>query len=681
MNSHMHPTRILICLSLAGLLAACGGGSGTSSPPAASDGSTANAMHGAVHGGQQPVTGSQVTAYAAGNGGFGSSAVPLACTQTDSSGSFSFGGPGAVSCSGSSLPNTFSCPSATCPSAAAEIYLVASGGNPGLAAGTNNTALVLLSALGPYDQTSASTFVNVSELTTVAAVYSLAQMMGSTSSGCLNCGTGISGRLQGALDIGAKSPWLENAFARAASLVNVSNSAPGASLPTASACSGTSQPPNCAALTKLNTLADSLAACVNTAGASSSACRQLFCVATPGATFSGTTCTPPSGGAIPQNTVQSALAIALNPGQVPASGVYSLAGSIPAFAPTLSTVPNDWTLALQFSGGGVSSPTGIAIDAAGNVWVSDMTFLGSATKGLSKFNNLGVPLAPEGFGNPGSGGVQNYAVAIDASGDIWVSANEVPPGAVRKFSNSGAMLSPPSGYTAGGMCSPGAIAIDSSGNAWVSNGCAGNPGRISEFDSNGVALSPASGYADGSPAHTSANLQGIAIDESDAVWFGDNFNGLVRKMNASGTPLTPPGGYSGGGTFQPYALAIDASGNVWIANNNSTGGVSEFSGNGVPLSPLGGYTGGGLLNGALSIAIDGAGNAWVASGGLCELNSSGLPLSPSTGYAAGVDSSGGIAIDGAGNVWVAGYQTSNITEIIGAAAPVKTPLIGPPHVP
>ena len=698
MKSRDRNVGTLICLSLLALLAACGGGSGAS--PTSSVASTPLAMQGAVHGGQQPVTGAQITAYAAGNGGFGSSAVALACTQTNSSGNFSFGGPAALSCSGSSLPTSFSCPSATCPSASAEIYLVASGGNPGLAAGTNNAALQLLSALGPYNQTSSSTFVNITELTTVAAVYSLAQMMGATSSGCVNCTLNLGNRLQAALDIGAKSPWLESAFARADSLVNISPSGPGTALPAngASACVGsfwTEQ--NCGALLTLNTLADSLAACVNTAGASSSACTQLFCVATPGATFSGSTCTPPSGGSVPQNTLQSALAIALNPGLVPASGVYSMAGAIPAFTPTLTTAPNNWTLSLNFSGAPITSGGYIAIDAAGNVWVAGDYYVTGMTRTLarlSKFNNTGTLLSPpSGFDyssatSPDGGGT--VGVAIDASGNVWVLSNY---GTLSKFSSEGVLLSPTAGYTGGGLCIPGGLAIDSAGNIWVANsndGTSSNAnaflpcsnigaGRVSEFDSNGVALSPAGGYADGSPAGVHPGYFGIAIDSSGSVWTVDGINHVLRKFNSSGTALTPAGGYQGGGLSGLGYSAIDGLGNLWIADggifNGSVGAnaASEFSNSGAPMSPLGGYTGGGMGY-PQAVAIDGANNVWLASyGTLTELNNSGVPLSPSGFFANYAETA--LAIDGAGNVWSGG------SELIGAAVPVRSPLIGPPQSP
>src|SRR5271155_2258824 len=90
-------------------------------------------VHGLVHGGQQPVTGSTIQLYAVGNTGDGSAATPLLSPApvTDANGGFNISG-------------TFNCPS---PSSL--VYIVATGGNPGLATGSNNPALSLMAALGP----------------------------------------------------------------------------------------------------------------------------------------------------------------------------------------------------------------------------------------------------------------------------------------------------------------------------------------------------------------------------------------------------------------------------------------------------------------------------------------------------------------------------------------------------
>jgi hypothetical protein len=201
----------------------------------------------------------------------------------------------------------------------------------------------------------------------------------------------------------------------------------------------------------------------------------------------------------------------------------------------------------------------------------------------------------------------------------------------------------------------------------------------------------------------------IAIDGNNNVWVANHSSASVTALNSSGAPLAGSpytgGGLTGsGGQTVGQSIAIDNSGNVWIINGNSSVTALNSSGTPLPGSP---YSGGGL-NGAIAIAIDGDGNAWVASNGpytsndgtgytnsrITELLSSGSAASPGSGFTAGfINTPTGIAIDGAGDVWVINDSFLSdpltapsgagpgVTEYIGAAAPTVTPLVAQTHFP
>jgi hypothetical protein len=177
------------------LVSGCGGvGAG---PESAKSTVTPAGRQGVVMGGQQPVNGATVQLYAVGTGGDGSAAsarlAPAVATGPD--GSFNITG------------------LYTCPSASALVYLVATGGNPGLSGTVNNAQLALMAALGACGNLTGSTYVVINELTTAGAVYSLAPYMASATA----VGSGTS-----------DASGLASAFSLANELVNMATgTAPG----------------------------------------------------------------------------------------------------------------------------------------------------------------------------------------------------------------------------------------------------------------------------------------------------------------------------------------------------------------------------------------------------------------------------------------------------------------------
>jgi sugar lactone lactonase YvrE len=409
---------------------------------------------------------------------------------------------------------------------------------------------------------------------------------------------------------------------------------------------------------EMNTLADILSACVASGAANSSDCMTLFA----DSVASG------SPVVVPTDTATAAINIAHNPGaNIP--GLYALLPSLPPFVPALTAAPHDFTLSVSYFGGGLGQPQGIAIDATGNVWVANLV-----ANTVSEFTALGLAIS-SATGYKGGGVKGPTAIAIDLTGNAWV-ANLSSTGE-SEFQGY-VPQSPSSGFPVCTGASSHGLAIDGLNQVWFANefGFSGaynsegvqNSGCIGVLSSAGVSVGNyGSGYLD--------NPFGIAIDGTGNVWISNQSGNSLTELSSSGTPISPYPGYTGGGLDVPDSIAIDGSGNVWAVNAGNSS-VAKFSNSGVALSPSFGFLGGGLYR-PECLAIDGVGNVWVANSlgnSLSEFSNSGAVLSPSGFTGAEVDEPDGIAIDGSGDVWVTNAADSVLVEFVGAAAPVVTPM-------
>jgi len=280
--------RALLGFSVFTLFSGCAG-----SPVAPLVSTTSHAIQGVVHGGQQPVTGADIQLYAVGTSGDASAATSLmtSSVQTDASGNFS-------------LNSKYNCPGSP-----ANVYLVSTGGNPGLSAGTNNTAIVMMAALGLCSSLNSSTFVSVDEVTTIGSVAALYPYMTSAT----NLGSGSS-----------DSAAFGTAFGNVAEYTNTATgTAPGTTLPVGMYASST----------EINTLGNIVAPCINSAGGIAgdlSACGNLFNLTK-------------SGSTAPTSIIGAILNILNNPTQN-ASSLFDLGGAITPFQPVLSSAPSTWAL-------------------------------------------------------------------------------------------------------------------------------------------------------------------------------------------------------------------------------------------------------------------------------------------------------------------------------------------------
>ncbi len=576
-------------------------------------------------GGLSPVavSGASVTLYAVGTN-YGSNPTPLGSATTDSSGNFTVQytrlGPG-----------TF------------VVYLVALGGDAG--SGSNSAiglmGLDVVPSLTPTpmpkerdnfssgDTPAAQAPVMINELTTVAAETALAQFTDSTGA--------VIGTPSG------NATGFDNAVKQAQeNLVNSSTGLPASFWP--ANCTGGSPPVNCDGLERLDTIANILAACVESDGPSSSACSTLL----------------NDTGSVGGTTLAAAHSMATNP-VMNVAALYKIQSASPPFTPYLTAKPDGWEIALNIAPGnaGFNGTFFLAIDAGGNVWVTN--FKGNSVTELNPSGSLTATFYPNGAGFDGADGV-----AIDAGGNVWVT-NQLG-NSVTELNSHGQLVNDfaPSGAK---FNHPFNLAIDAIGNVWVGNR-SGN--SVTELNSKGDLV--------GHFAPSGANfnlLEGVAIDADSNVWVGNTNDDSVVELNSSGKLVKRF--TTNSANFQlPVDVAIDAVGDVWATNNfgNSVSellaGCSPSTCTGHSFAPKGAN-----FNSPAEVAIDAADNIWVTngSGSVTELDSGGDLRGNFAPSGAGFDDPTGIAIDAAGNVWVANGLGNSVSEIVGAARPVLTPLV------
>jgi len=313
---------------------------------------------------------------------------------------------------------------------------------------------------------------------------------------------------------------------------------------------------------------------------------------------------------------------------------------------------------------------------------------------VSLLAGSGTPGSVNGTGNAASF-YQPTGVAVDASGNVYVA--DFRNSLIREISQAGVVTTFAGGVNAGSangtgiyasFNEPTGVATDGAGNIYVADN--GN-NLIREISPSGVvttlAGTGAQGSANGPAAAASFNFpQGVAVDAAGNVYVADYGNNMIRKISAAGSVTTLAGRDSSGSTNgvdtaatfnQPSGVAVDAGGNVYVADfgNNlirkisQTGGVSTFAGSGTP-GAANGTGAAASFNGPTGLAIDASGNVYVADYGnnlIRKITPAGVVTTIGNG-AAGTGNTlfngpYGVAVDAAGNIYVANYRNSTIQKI------------------
>jgi len=616
---------VLASLVLLSILTGCGSGfTQVSSDPPPTNDYQGQPFTGKVLAGTTPIIGATVQIYTAGTTGNGSAPTPLLSNTltTNSSGAFSVS-------------------SYICPTSTSILYLVATGGQAGTTAATNS-GTVLMTSPGACDTVTSGASITLNELTTVASAYAFSRFLAPGAK------------------LGATATNTSGIALAAGTLANLVNPATGAAPGVAFPSTGTAPTP------KLDALANVLNACIVSTSASSSACSQLYS----DATISGST---------PSNTLDALLNIVRNPAANVAA-LYTLSTTSTAFTPVPAAAPSDWTLFVNYTGGGMNSPSGVAVDSTGRVWVA------SYYSAASLFSNTGTPAFANGI--TGNGLCNSYGAAVDGNDQVWITneAGGCGGNTVTVLTSTGAQAAV---YSAGGLNFPIAVAIDSSEDAWIVDY---GDSSLTILTNGGTPLSGPNGYDGVSGSAVNFNFPvAVAVDSKRNGYIANGSSNTVTKAAPDGSSFTS---FVVGSGPAVVAVAVDSADNVWAADyySDSLGLITSA---GQVLSGATGYAGGGLDH-PQGVAVDGANNVWAINyrtptnigDALTELTGAsaatpGTALSPAIGYGtdANIVEGFGIAIDAAGNVWITSSATNTLTEFIGLAAPVKTPLLGPVRIP
>ena len=299
-------------------------------------------------------------------------------------------------------------------------------------------------------------------------------------------------------------------------------------------------------------------------------------------------------------------------------------GPLSVFTPgTVATIAN-----------GLSTPTAITVDTAGNLYV----VVHGATSGTASIQAIpagggpALTLIPQG-----SGLISPSAIATDAAGNWFVA--DATQGTIARFSDDGAVNL---NYITG-LDTPTALAIDAFGNLYIAQ--SGNTHNVIEAYAAGpsriIAGNGSDIAADKVPANTASFVSpsALAIDRNGILYIADRGGHLVYAVDhanyihaiaGNGTAsITLPGHATGTALLSPSSLAVDPTGNIYIADSvanrvyivyasvtGTSDNIAPILGTGIP-----GNTGDGSnaslaqISAPISLALDGSGDLFIVDSG------------------------------------------------------------------
>lgn len=363
----------------------------------------------------------------------------------------------------------------------------------------------------------------------------------------------------------------------------------------------------------------------------------------------------------------------------------------------------------------LNGPTGVAVDSAGAVYFTESSigpgsglvhgdyrvwkvagglFTAFAGTGLQSYSGDGGSAVTAQFNAPAN-------IAMDSAGNLYIA--DALNHRVRKLNPSGAISTIAGNGTPGfsgdgqpavqaQLNTPGGVTIDAAGTVYIADT---NNHRVRAVTPDGVIHTVAGNgnagfFGDGGPATQAAlhSPQGVAVDTSGNLYIADTLDQRVRKVTQSNVISTVAGNgiatFSGDGgpgpgasLNLPVSVAVDSAGNIYIADQGN-GRVRRVDPNGNIATIAGnGNTPGSQLYNPSGVAVDSQGNIDIAdaghnrvqqafSGGVVTIAGTGACCYGGDGGPAAsalLNSPSGVVVDASGNIYLADSGNNAIRQL------------------
>jgi len=371
----------------------------------------------------------------------------------------------------------------------------------------------------------------------------------------------------------------------------------------------------------------------------------------------------------------------------------------------------------------INNPQGIALDAAGNLYIADagnsaIRKVDAATGNISTLAGTGISSGFTGDGGPaGAAQLSGPAgVALDGAGNLYIADNgnqrirmiSAATGIISTIAGDGTRSFGGDGgpATAAMFNWPCCLAVDSAATKLYVADRGNNRIRVVNLGAGTIDTTAGNGLTtnsgDGGPATAATvnNPRGLALDAAANLYIAESGNSAVRKVTASSGLISTDvawGGDQRAATLallnRPGGVALDGAGNLYIADSNdhvirkvaANGVISTVAGN----AALGsGYSGDGgsatlaKLNAPNGVAVDSAGNLYIAecnnnvvrkvtaATGIISTfagnNTAGVSGDGGAATAAQLNCPSGVAIGPGGSVYIADTGNNWVRKVNGS---------------